>query len=296
MGRDASARAGDRRGLGSGRLRGPAASSLVLGLALLGSALALPSRAWAQGEGTDRGPRPSSPGETRTDGAPPGEAPPPRDDALAALADPLPPGEVAALGSLARALGEGTLRERAAAATEIRRRFGGRAAGPLLELSRREKDPERRFRELALVVSLVQVPSSEHAHDCGWLGVRWTTGRTRDRAFGVHVVEPLRGEPASRGGLKAEDEIVSWDGSPLGRSDDFVDRVQTAAPGSVVVLGVERRTSANERVQVDLRVTMGRRAEAQNSVELEWYHRDIGARALRRWLEEWKKQRKPSGG
>lgn len=305
--------------------------SLKVGLALGACALALGSVGGSASRGQDgerageRAAPPQRPVENRSVGLSPGTsggparrdpvattAPRPRtdgqdpelparsasEDSLAALEHPLSLEEKSALEALARGLSGLSLHSRERAATAIRERFGARAAGALLELSQRERDPERRFRERALVASLVLVPYAAHAHDCGWLGVRWTMSRTADRSFTVHIVEPLRGEPAALGGVRADDEILSWDGTALDGQDDFVDRVQVAAPDSTVTLVVERKVpvtiagkATDERRQVPLKIVMGRRAESARSADLDWYHRDLAARHATRWLEAWHRLR-----
>jgi hypothetical protein len=231
-----------------------------------------------------------TPTPDRTDGQPPRDNAP--DELLAALDQPLDATERTTLEKLTRELGARSIRARELAAAEIRERLGARAAGPLLELSRHERDPERRFRERALVASLIQLRYAAAAHDCGWLGVRWIMSRTDDRFFSVHVVEPLRGEPAALGGIQAEDEIVLWNGTPLEGQDDFIDRVQTAAPRSTVVLTIERPASPTTFRKLVVTVVMGRRPDAPNGAELAWFHRDLATRKLAHWLGVWMLKRR----
>jgi hypothetical protein len=229
--------------------------------------------------------------ETRGAGALPHTASSEGRDPLAALSRPLSPDERDALLDLAEALGSSRLAARTDAAAAIRARFGARAAGPLLELSQRDLDPERRFRERALVASLVHGAYTAKAHDCGWLGVRWQMSRTEEKCFTVHVVDPVPGDPAALSGLQKDDEIVLWNGEAIDGPDDFIDRVQTAVPGSTVPLSVERaRSGRTERIVIP--VVMGKREEPQKGNELAWFHRDLATRQLARWLAAWQKARR----
>ncbi len=214
---------------------------------------------------------------------------PPVNDPWEALSQPLTADETEELASLAVRLGAPTVEARDRAARAIKARFGARAAGPLLQLAERDLDCERRFRERALVQTLVFDHFLDNAPNCGWLGIRWTGSSTEKHYFAAHVVEAVGNEPAARGGIKANDDIVSWNGTPIENQLDFIDRVQSQAPGTVAELVVER-----DGQEVRIHVTMGTRTDSVTHLpELPYptFQRDMAHRQVARWLDAWKKRR-----
>jgi hypothetical protein len=203
------------------------------------------------------------------------------DDPIEALGDPLSAADADELRTLALELGAQGLTARDAAATKIHDRFGARAAPLLYLLATRDLDPERRFRERALVSSLVFGYYLTRAPDCGWLGVRWASGGTQNHYFSAHVVESIPGQPAYDGGVRTNDEVVAWNGDVLDDQLDFIDHVQAQAPGSTADLTVDRAG-----VEVHLAVVMGTRRDGNGKVELPYptFKRDMATRKLRAWL------------
>ena len=216
-------------------------------------------------------------------------AAPPVADPFEALNAPLAPDEKDELRVLAEQLGAPAVSARERAAKAIKARFGARAAGALLELATRDLDCERRFRERALVSSLVFEHFLDHAPNCGWLGIRWQGSSTERHYFSAHVVEAVTGEPAARGGILSNDDIVQWNGDTLENQMDFIDHVQSQAPGTLADLVVERGGK-----DVHVRVTMGTRVDSVTHLpELPYptFQRDMAQRQLSRWLEAWRKRR-----
>ncbi len=209
-------------------------------------------------------------------------------DPFEALNAPLTSDEEHELRSLTERLGASTVATRDAAARDIRARFGARAAGALLEIAERDLDVERRFRERSLVGSLVFTYFLERSPHCGWLGIRWQGASTEKHYFSAHVVEAVQGEPATRGGVLANDEIVCWNGDALENQMDFIDHVQAQAPGTVADLVVERGGH-----DVRVHVTMGTRVDPTSHMpELPYptFQRDMAQRQTARWLSAWRKR------
>jgi predicted metalloprotease with PDZ domain len=197
--------------------------------------------------------------------------------------------ELVELKTLAMKLNAESVASRERAARAIRTRFGARAAGPLLELAERDLDCERRFRERSLVHSLVFDHFLDQAPNCGWLGIRWIGSSTEKHYFCAHVVEAVLGDPAQRAGLRANDEIVAWNGRAIENQMDFIDHVQSQAPGSVATLTLER--AGHETI---IKVTMGTRtSDVTHLPELPYptFQRDMANRQVIRWLDEWQKHR-----
>lgn len=197
--------------------------------------------------------------------------------------DALSPDERAHVLALTKGLGGRTVAEREAAAQAIRERFGIRAVPALLEVARTDLDPERRFRARALVCSVAFVRFLEASPNCGWLGVKWNAGAVENHFFAAHVVEALPGNPAARGGIRARDEIVKWNGEALEGPQDFIDRVQSSAPDSTVKLTVVR--GGAEHV---LHVVMGTRVDEKGRPDVPYpnFKRDMAWRRFSRWIDE----------
>lgn len=214
---------------------------------------------------------------------------PPVADPVEALAQPLTADEQDELRALAERLGAPRVEARDRATKAIRARFGARAAGPLLALADRDLDCERRFRERALVQTLVFDHYLDHAPNCGWLGIRWTATATEKHYFAAHVVEAVGNEPASRGGILPNDDIVEWNGVPLENQLDFIDHVQSQAPGTVAKLLVERNGQ-----EVLVHVTMGTRTDSLTHMPEQPYptfQRDMAHRRVALWLEAWRNKK-----
>ena len=60
-------------------------------------------------------------------------------------------------------------------------------------------------------------------------------------AYGVYVVDVVKGGPAEAGGLKAGDRIVSIDGTEIGTKDDLSSLMQTHSAGDVLSITVARQ-------------------------------------------------------
>lgn len=213
------------------------------------------------------------------------------DDPWEALSLPLTATERDELCRLAGRLSAATIEQREKATRDIKSRFGARAAGPLLEISERDLDVERRFRERALAQALVFDRFLANAPNCGWLGIRWTGTGTDKHYFAAHVVEAVAGEPAARGGLQTNDEIVAWNGVELQDQMDFIDHVQMQPPGTLAAITVERAGR-----EVVVHVTMGTRTDSTTHVpEMPYptFQRDAAQRQVSRWLEAWRKHRPP---
>jgi hypothetical protein len=218
----------------------------------------------------------------------PSERPGAIDEPFEALRAPLDDAEHEELVGLCDDLGAAAIDAREEAARAIRKRFGARAAGPLLDVAARELDCERRFRERALSTALVFDWFLEHAPHCGWLGVRWQGSSTERHYFAAHVVEAVSNEPAARGGVHTNDDIVKWNGETMESQLDFIDHVQAQAPGTVADLTVER----NGR-EVTVHVTMGTRVDPSTHLpEMPYptFQRDMATRSMARWLEEWRRK------
>ena len=73
---------------------------------------------------------------------------------------------------------------------------------------------------------------------------------------GVIVEKVTPGGPAEKGGMKAEDVIVAFNGKPVKDGDDLVNRVSTTPIGSEAEVTVDRSGK-----KVDLKVTIADREE-----------------------------------
>ena len=78
-------------------------------------------------------------------------------------------------------------------------------------------------------------------------------------AYGVYVVDVVKGGPAEAGGLKAGDRIVSIDGTEIGTKDDLSSLMQTHSAGDVLSI-----TVAREGQMQTVSVTLGEK-NASNS-------------------------------
>lgn len=98
---------------------------------------------------------------------------------------------------------------------------------------------------LSLIGSLLLALPAQ-AEPQAWLGVALAGGGDSDPA-GIEVTQVLEGSPAEAAGIRAGDRLMSFDGQPLSRYEELVDRLRAEQPGTRSEVWVRREV----RVQLD---------------------------------------------
>ncbi len=78
--------------------------------------------------------------------------------------------------------------------------------------------------------------------------------QTDPEARDCKIVEVLKGSPADKAGLKADDVVVKFDGKKVDRAENLIDMVSKRKPGEEVKVEVRRGDET-----IELKITLGKR-------------------------------------